>query len=99
MVYQIKGVWAKVSVEWRYQAPAGTGDTHYSVMRGTQCDLVIKQGAEEKYLPTLYIENVKGMSFNDFTVKLKQVISTLPYDSLQVEAVGKNSLKINIPSK
>ena len=99
MVYQIKGIYAKVSVEWRYQAPAGTGDTHYSVMRGTQCDLVIKQGAEEKYLPTLYIENVKGMSFNDFTVKLNQVISTLPYDSLQVEAVGKNSLKINIPSK
>jgi predicted dehydrogenase len=29
MVYQIKGIFAKVSVEWRFQAPAGGGDTHY----------------------------------------------------------------------
>ena len=41
-------------------APPGGGDTHYSVMRGTKCDLVIRQGADEKFMPTLYIENVKG---------------------------------------
>jgi hypothetical protein len=79
--------------------PTGGGDTHYSVMHGTKCDLVIKQGAEEKFLPTLYIENLKGMKLNDFTTALKQVISTLPYDSLQIESVGKNALKINIPKK
>lgn len=99
MVYQIKGTWAKVSVEWKYQAPSGAGDTHYSVIHGTQCDLIIKQGAEEKYLPTLYIENVKGIQFNDFTAKLKQVLTTLPYDSLKVETYGNNILKINIPEK
>jgi hypothetical protein len=68
-------------------------------MHGTKCDLVIKQGAEEKYLPTLYIENVKSMKLNDFTTALKQAISTLPFDSLQIESVGKNALKINIPKK
>ena len=68
-------------------------------MHGTKCDLIIKQGAQEKYLPTLYIENVKGITFNDFTAKLKQVLATLPYDSLQVETAGKNILKINIPAK
>jgi predicted dehydrogenase len=99
MVYQIKGIFAKVSVEWRYQAPAGGGDTHYSVMHGTRCDLVIKQGAEEEYLPTLYIENIKGISFNDFGSKLKQVLGSLPYDSIQAEQFGRNSFKINIPKK
>ena len=99
MVYQIKGIFAKVSVEWKYQAPPGGGDTHYSVMHGTKCDLVIKQGAEEKFLPTLYIENIKGMTMNDFSAELKEAIKTLPYDSLQIEAVGKNALKINIPAK
>jgi len=34
IVYQIKGVWAKVSVTWNYEAPPGGGDTHYSVMHG-----------------------------------------------------------------
>jgi len=99
MVYQIKGVFAKVSVEWKYQAPPGGGDTHYSVMHGTKCDLIIKQGADEKFLPTLYIENVKGMALNDFTAKLKEVIGTLPYDSIQVESVNKTTLKINVPAK
>jgi predicted dehydrogenase len=54
--YTIKGVHAKVSVIWNYKAPDGTGDTHYSIMRGTMANLVIRQGAEQQYKPTLYIE-------------------------------------------
>ena len=99
MIYQLKGTWAKISVIWNYRAPPGTGDTHYSVMRGTKCDIVIKQGPEEKFLPTLYIENVKGMKLADFTVKLKDALASLPYDSLLIEPAGKNTLKINVPNK
>lgn len=99
MTYQIKGIWAKVSVEWKYRAPEGGGDTHYSIMRGAKCDLVIKQTANEKYLPTLYIENVRGMEMNDFTLKLKDVLASLPYDSLAIEKVSDKMLKINIPAK
>jgi predicted dehydrogenase len=99
MIYQIKGIWAKVSVTWNYMPPAGGGDTHYSVMHGSKCDLVIRQGADEKFLPTLYIEKVKGISLTDFTSKLKEVLGSLPYDSLRVEAVKGNTLKINIPKK
>ncbi len=99
IVYQIKGVYAKVSVEWKYIAPPGGGDTHYSVMRGSQCDLVIKQGAEEKFVPTLYVENIKGIAMNDFSARLKEALSTMPYDSLNIESVNSNSLKINIPAK
>jgi predicted dehydrogenase len=99
MVYKIKGVFAKVSVEWKYQAPPGGGDTHYSVMHGTKCDLIIRQGEEEKFLPTLYIGNVKGSTMNDFTSILKRVIKTLPYDSLEVENISRNTLKIIVPVK
>jgi predicted dehydrogenase len=99
MVYRIKGIFAKVSVEWKYQPPPGGGDTHYSVMHGSKCDLVIKQGAEEKFLPTLYVENVKGTSMTEFASELKKVSGNLPYDSIQIEQVSKNTLKINIPKK
>jgi predicted dehydrogenase len=98
-VYQIKGIWAKVSVTWNYEAPAGGGDTHYSVMHGTKCDLVIKQGDEEKYKPTLYIENVRGTALATFTETLRTALSTLPYDSLTIQPVGKTALKISIPDK
>jgi predicted dehydrogenase len=99
MIYQIKGIFAKVSVEWKYQAPPGGGDTHYSVMHGTKCDLIIKQGAEEKFMPTLYVENIKGETIDAFTAKLKEAVGTLPYDSLQVELAGKNIIKVSIPKK
>ena len=99
MIYQLKGIWAKVSVTWNYMPPAGGGDTHYSVMHGSKCDLVIKQGPEEKYVPTLYIEKVKGVKLPDFTTKLKEVLAKLPYDSLQVVTVNSNTLKIEVPKK
>ena len=56
--YQLRGVHAKVSVIWAYQAPEGTGDTHYSIMRGTKANLVLRQGKEQNYKATLYIEPV-----------------------------------------
>ena len=99
MVYQIKGVWAKVSVIWRYMPPEGGGDLHYSVMHGTRCDLVIRQGAEEKYVPELYVENIKGMSAEEFLPELKNVLGTFRYDSLYAELADKNTIKIFIPDK
>jgi len=54
--YKLKNIHAKVSVTWAYQAPEGTSDTHYSIMRGTKANLVIRQGAKENYKPVLYIE-------------------------------------------
>ena len=54
--YTINGVHARVSVIWNYKAPEGTGDTHYSLMRGTKSSLIIRQGKEENFKPTLYVE-------------------------------------------
>ena len=58
--YRIKGVHAKVRVLWNFEAPAGAGDTHYSVMRGSKANLVIRQGAAEAWQPTLTIEPAAG---------------------------------------
>jgi predicted dehydrogenase len=58
--YTIRGVHAKTSVIWNYKAPEGTGDTHYSIMRGTWANLVIRQGKEENYKPVLYIEPIEN---------------------------------------
>jgi Predicted dehydrogenases and related proteins len=99
MVYQIKGVWVKVSVIWKYMPPEGTGDTYYSAMHGSKCDLVIRQGVEEKFLPTLYIENVKGLKMDEFTAKMKAVLAAMPYDSLRTEPAGKNVLRVSLPAK
>jgi len=54
--YTLKGIHAKVIVVWNYVAPEGGGDTHYSIMRGSSANLIIRQSAEQDYVPTLYIE-------------------------------------------
>jgi predicted dehydrogenase len=51
--YALKSVHAKVRVLWNFEAPPGTGDTHYSLLRGTRADLVIRQGAKQNYQPVL----------------------------------------------
>ncbi len=70
--YTIRGVHAKASVTWAYKAPEGGGDTHYSIMRGTKSNLVIRQGAEQKYQPVLYIEPV--INVPDFEQKLTKAV-------------------------
>lgn len=62
MNYTIKDVHARVSVTWKFQAPAGTGDTYYSRMKGTKANLVIIQGKEQQYKPVLYIQRVGNES-------------------------------------
>jgi predicted dehydrogenase len=56
ITYTLKGVHAKVSVTWEFEAPPGAGDTHFSVMRGTKASLTIKQGKDQGYKPVLYVE-------------------------------------------
>jgi len=88
--YQINGVNAKVSVVWNYKAPEGTGDTHYSLMRGTNAALIIKQGKEEQYKPTLYIEQrTKDPNFEQkLKAALVKVESKFPGIGLAKHASG-----------
>ena len=58
--YALKGVHAKVSVEWHFMPPPGTGDTHYSLMRGTKAEIVIRQGKDEGFKPKVYVLPRKG---------------------------------------
>jgi len=98
-VYQLKGVFAKISVEWRFEAPAGGGDTHYSVMQGSKCDLSIRQGANEKFVPTLYVEKIKSEPGVNFAEKLKEVLAAMPYEGLGTEVIDSKTIKIVIPDK
>ena len=73
----LKGIHARVSVTWNFQAPEGTGDTHFSKMRGTKADLVIRQGKDQDYRPALYIKNTSGLSLEEFERNLRAGIRNL----------------------
>lgn len=97
--YTLKGVHARVSVTWNFEAPEGTGDTHYSVMRGTHCNLVIRQGEAQGYQPALYIETDGGDPPVDFAETLaKGIIDlALKYPGIALEKLGEGSWQLLIP--
>jgi predicted dehydrogenase len=88
--YQVKGIHARISVKWAYQAAEGAGDTHHSVMRGTKANLVIRQGTPENYKPTLYIEPVdKSDTFSkELREQLKFIQQKFPGVDLRPSANG-----------
>ena len=99
MIYNINGKYAKVSVLWNYQAPEGTGDTHYSIMRGTKSDLIIKQGEEEGYKPTLYIAPKEQDGFDGL---LKTAIDdkiNAQFAGTTMEKMDNGTYRINIPDE
>ena len=82
ILYKVKGVTAKVSVIWDYTFPKGGGDTHFSVMKGSKADLVIRQGKEQNYRPELFIEmanNVDKVSYEkELNSAMEKVIAEYP---------------------
>ena len=85
--YRLKGVHAKTSVTWNYKAPDGTGDTHYSIMRGTKANLVIRQGADEQFKPALYIEPLPA--YSSINIKEAIVKLQLKYPGLKLKETKK----------
>ena len=98
VTYSIRGVWAKVSVEWKFQAPEGTGDTHYSIMRGSRCRLIIRQGKEEGFRPELYIEAASDA--DSFGTGLQQALDqviTPKYPGVKLQPLEQGRWEVVVP--
>ncbi|HWC98123.1 MAG TPA: putative oxidoreductase C-terminal domain-containing protein [Candidatus Sulfopaludibacter sp.] len=53
--YTLRGVPVKLDVLWNWEPPAGTGDTHLAIYRGSRSSIEVRQGKEENYQPELYV--------------------------------------------
>ena len=97
MTYKLKGVHCKVSVIWNYEAPEGAKDTHYSLLQGSQCALIIRQGVEQEYKPTLYIEPVAGQEIGAEVVSAMESLQHR-WPGVSAERDGKGWV-VHIPEK
>ena len=100
VTYQLRGVWVKASVLWKFAPPAGAKDTHYSMMRGTRATLRIQQGAEQHWTPTLYVENRSKSAPADFERTLRAAVAKLAvaWPGIEVKASGA-AWELVIPDK
>ncbi|WP_278626072.1 putative oxidoreductase C-terminal domain-containing protein [Parabacteroides gordonii] len=101
IVYKIKGVTAKVSVIWNYTFPKGGGDTHFSVMKGSKADLVIRQGQEQGYKPELYIEALPDIDLAAYEKELATAMSAVvdKYPGVALNKIADNVWQVQIPVK
>jgi predicted dehydrogenase len=78
MNYTLKNVHARVGIKWNYEAPKGTGDTHFAKMRGTKANILIKQGKEQNYKPVVYLEISKSASVKELQLAIARLQSKFP---------------------
>ena len=96
MNYTLKNVHARVGIKWNYEAPEGTGDTHYAKMRGTKANILIKQGKEQNYKPVVYLEILKSASEKELQSAITRLQSKFP--GVSVNKTG-NLWELVIPDK
>lgn len=101
ITYDIKGVNAKVSVIWNYTYPTGAGDTHYSEMKGSKADLIIRQDKDQNYKPELFIEAVKGTDLAAYEKDLSAAVEKLSvsYPDITLNKISEGVWLVEIPAK
>lgn len=95
MNYTLKGKHAKVSVIWNFQAPEGSADTHYSMMRGTKANLIIRQGKEENYRPALYVELI-GSDLSNLEKAVKETLQA-KYPGIDLMKMPSGEYQVIVP--
>ena len=96
--YKIKGINAKVTVKWGYKAADGAGDSHFSILRGTKANVVIRQGEEQNYIPSLYVEPANNDAAFEKTLReqIRKIQVKYPGVDLKKSTAG---WEVTIPEK
>jgi predicted dehydrogenase len=55
VTYTLRGVHTSLDVIWDWEAPAGGGDSHFAVYRGTKARIEARQTKADGYKPEVYI--------------------------------------------
>jgi hypothetical protein len=100
MTYALRGVHTKIDVLWNYEAPAGGGDTHVAIFKGSKSRLEIRQGKEEGWKPELYLIPNDASARAEIFSALKKKVEALQarYPGIGLEEKGER-IKVTVPDK
>ncbi len=100
VTYTVRGVHTKLNIIWDWEAPAGSGDTHFAFYKGSKAKIEVRQGKAEKFRPELYIVANDPKAGPSMTAAVKKRLGALSakYPGLDVEARG-TELRITIPDR
>ena len=55
VTYTVRGIHTKLNVIWDWEAPPGSGDTHFAFYKGTRARVEVRQTKADRFLPELYV--------------------------------------------
>jgi predicted dehydrogenase len=94
--YALRGIHIKLDVLWRWEAPAGTGDTHLAMYKGSKSRIEIRQAKEENYRPELYV--FPGSAGARAALELKIGALARQYPGIATEDQGER-VRVTIPDR
>jgi hypothetical protein len=100
VTYTVRGVHTKLNIIWDWEAPAGSGDTHYAVYRGSKARIEVRQGTAEKHRPETYVvpNDAKDKAALVAAIKARLAALSAQYAGLDLEERGSDIL-IKIPDQ
>lgn len=75
--YALRGIHTKLSVVWDWEAPPGSGDTHFAFYRGTRARVEVRQTAANRYRPELYVIPTKAADASQVAAAVDAKLSSL----------------------
>jgi predicted dehydrogenase len=101
ILYTIKGVHARIDVDWEFQPPTGGGDMHFSAIRGTKASVIIRQEKEQDYKPELYVEAAPGVPAETLRPALAKAIADLQagFPGIELSEGERGGWRIQIPDR
>jgi hypothetical protein len=96
--YTLRGVHTKLNVIWDWEAPSGSGDTHFAFYKGTRARIEIRQTQADRFLPELYVVPAAAALRPEVLAGVKAKIAALQalYPGVGVEDRGAE-IRITIP--
>jgi predicted dehydrogenase len=100
VTYAVRGTQVRLRALWNYEAPEGGGDTHLAIVRGSRSRVEIRQGAEEKWRPELYVVPNRPADAAAIKAAVERRLAALAKlrPGLTVEEAGAR-LRIGIPDR
>jgi predicted dehydrogenase len=96
--YTLRGVHTKLNVIWDWEAPAGSGDTHFAFYRGSRARVEVRQTRADKFRPELYVVPAAAAMKADVLAAVRARIQALQGElpGIGVEERGAE-IRITIP--
>ncbi|HEX2340210.1 MAG TPA: putative oxidoreductase C-terminal domain-containing protein [Vicinamibacterales bacterium] len=95
--YAVRGVHTKLNVIWDWEAPEGSGDTHFAFYKGTRARVEVRQTRADRFRPELYVIPAAGMKaevLSAVQARMKELEKRYP--GIGVEDRG-DEIRITIP--